>query len=136
MVRRLYGDDALYTLALSAKGGRIGFEPAVRFEHDCSTFVDRRSRFRPLWRVYYYHRNLLLLYRIAAGWLFWPVLLVVVPKWLWKARGHAGERRVFLRLMGRALRDGILRRTQVSHVTVRQWADGDYKADRDKPQGI
>ncbi len=126
----LYGDDALYTLGLSAKGGRIGFEPKVRFEHDCATFVDRRRRFRPLWRAYYYHRNLLLLYRIAAGRLFWPALLVVVPKWLWKARGHAGERRIFLRLMRHALRDGIMRRTQVSHAQVCQWADGD------KPPGI
>ncbi len=120
----LYGDDGLYTLQLSASGGRIGFAPEIRFEHDCSTFsAAQRGRFRPLWKVYYYHRNLLMLYRLAAGWLFWPALLVVVPKWLSKARHHAGEKRLFLRLLARALRDGLLRRTDVDHDTVLGWAE-------------
>ncbi|NVK13634.1 MAG: glycosyltransferase [Rhodobacteraceae bacterium] len=131
----IYGDDGIYTLGLTKSGGRIGFEPSVRFEHDLSTFRARqagggadpqqadtaqRGRFVPLWKAYYYHRNLLLLYRMAAGWLFWPVLLVIVPKWLLKARQHGGSRRVFLRLMGHALRDGLLRRTKVRHARVLQ----------------
>ncbi|WP_315899413.1 glycosyltransferase [Leisingera aquaemixtae] len=125
----IYGDDGLYTLGLTKAGGRIGFEPSVRFEHDLSTFraggadpqkadAAQRGRFVPLWKAYYYHRNLLLLYRMAAGWLFWPVLLVIVPKWLTKARQHPGARRVFLRLLAHALRDGILRRTAVRHARV------------------
>jgi GT2 family glycosyltransferase len=119
----LYGDDGLYTLGLTAAGGRIGFAPGVRFEHDCSTFnAAQRGRFVPLWKVYYYHRNLLMLYRMAAGWMFWPALCVVVPKWLGKARAHGGERRVFLGLMLRALRDGLLRRTNVPHARVLGWA--------------
>lgn len=119
----LYGDDGLYTLSISATGGRIGFEPSVRFEHDCSTFAnDQRGQFRPLWKVYYYHRNLLLLYRMAAGALFWPALLVVVPKWLWKVRHHDGQRAIFLNLMMRALRDGLWRRTNVDHARVLTWA--------------
>ena len=118
----LYGDDGLYTLGLTAMGGRIGFAPGVRFEHDCSTFnAAQRGRFVPLWKVYYYHRNLLMLYRMAAGWMFWPALLVVVPKWLWKARAHGGERGLFLRLMLRALRDGLARRTAVAHQRVLGW---------------
>ncbi|WP_311202239.1 glycosyltransferase [Leisingera sp. S132] len=131
----IYGDDGIYTLGLTKAGGRIGFEPSVRFEHDLSTFratkagggaepqqaaAAQRGRFVPLWKAYYYHRNLLLLYRMAAGWLFWPVLLVIVPKWLLKARQHGGSRRVFLRLMGHALRDGLLRRTGVRHARVLQ----------------
>ncbi|OED45981.1 glycosyltransferase [Rhodobacteraceae bacterium (ex Bugula neritina AB1)] len=121
----IYGDDGIYTLGLTKSGGRIGFEPSVRFEHDLSTFQSKdggseaqRGRFQPLWKAYYYHRNLLLLYRMAAGWLFWPVLLVIVPKWLMKARQHGGDRRVFLRLMFHALRDGLLRRRAVSHARV------------------
>ncbi|MGI3171694.1 glycosyltransferase [Pseudooceanicola sp. C21-150M6] len=122
----LYGDDGLYTLGLSAQGGRIGFEPSVRFEHDCSTFAAaQRGRFHPLWKVYYYHRNLLMLYRMAAGWMFWPALLVVGPKWLWKIRHHAGERGRFLRLMLRAIRDGLAGRTGVDHDQVLSWADPD-----------
>ncbi|WP_338055553.1 glycosyltransferase [Shimia biformata] len=107
----IYGDDGIYTLELSRRGGRIGFEPSVRFEHDCSTFgSDQRGRFRPLWKVYYYHRNLLLLYRLAAGWLFWPLMCLILPKWLLKVRYHKGERRAFLRLLGAAVGDGLRRR--------------------------
>lgn len=131
----IYGDDGLYTLGLTRAGGRIGFEPSVRFEHDLSTFrgtgtaagsgaaggreaAAQRGRFVPLWKAYYYHRNLLLLYRMAAGWLFWPALLVVLPKWLLKARQHGGSRGRFLRLMACAVRDGLLRRTAVPHAQV------------------
>ncbi|WP_254604248.1 glycosyltransferase [Leisingera sp. ANG59] len=131
----IYGDDGIYTLGLTKAGGRIGFEPSVRFEHDLSTFqagakdpakgkadAAQRGRFVPLWKAYYYHRNLLLLYRLAAGWLFWPVLLVIVPKWLLKARQHGGCRRAFLRLMGHALRDGLLRCTAMRHARVLELA--------------
>ena len=119
----LYGDDGLYTLELSKKGGRIAFAPDIHFEHDCQTFANsQRGRFHPLWKVYYYHRNLLLLYRMAAGWMFLPVLLVIVPKWLLKARFHQGERLLFLALIGRALRDGLMRRTNIAHETVLTWA--------------
>ena len=114
----VYGDDGLFTLGLSRAGGRIGFEPSVKFEHDCSTFAGQRGRFRPLWKVYYYHRNLLLLYRLAAGWLFWPTLLVVLPKWLLKIRDHSGDQRVFLRLLGRAVGDGLTGRTGIDHAQV------------------
>ncbi|MBA86383.1 glycosyltransferase family 2 protein [Thalassobius sp. S69A] len=105
----LYGDDGLYTLGLRKAGGAIGFEPSVRFEHDCSTFGThtQRGRFVPLWKVYFYHRNLLLLYKMAAGWLFWPALMVILPKWLLKARAHRGERRAFLSLLGLAVLDGL-----------------------------
>lgn len=115
----LYGDDGLYTLGLSAAGGRIGFDPVIRFEHACSTFSDaQRGRFSPLWKVYYYHRNLLMLYRLAAGRWFWPALVVILPKWLLKVRHHDGERRVFLRLMGWAVRDGLRQCTDRAHGSV------------------
>jgi GT2 family glycosyltransferase len=118
----LYGDDTLYTLTLSARGGRIGFVPALRFEHDCHS-LGCGGHIRPLWRLYYYHRNLLLVYRAAAGAFFWPALLLIVPKWLWSAARHPEGGRRALRLMARALRDGLLRRTGVTHTTVRHWAD-------------
>ena len=114
----VYGDDGLYTLGLTKAGGQIAFHPGVSFAHDCSTFAGQRGRFRPLWKVYYYHRNLLLLYREAAGWLFWPLLLVIVPKWLSKLRHHGGERGAFLRLLWRAIRDGLARRTGQDHADI------------------
>lgn len=116
----VYGDDGLFTLALSQAGGRIGFDPSVRFEHDCSTFDGRR--FQPLWKIYYYHRNLLLFYRRAGGWRFWPACLLILPKWLAKVRHHPGQRRAFLRLMRRAVRDGLAGRLDVSHAEIRALA--------------
>jgi len=118
----LYGDDGIYTLGLRETGADIRFEPSVRFEHDCSTFLTDSHRFTPLWKAYYYHRNLLLLYRLAAGWLFWPALLIVLPKWLAKIRHHTGERRQFLELMLRAIRDGLLRRTGQPFACVKIWS--------------
>ena len=55
---------------------------------------------------------------MAAGWMFWPALLAVLPKWLSKVRHHPGERTLFLRLLGRAVRDGLTRRTGVDHARV------------------
>lgn len=115
----LYGDDGLYTLGLSVAGGTIGFDPNMRFEHACSTFDDAQfGRFNPLWKVYYYHRNLLLLYRLAAGWMFWPALLVVLPKWISKTRYHRGARGLYLRLLMRSVRDGLAGHTNVDHDEV------------------
>lgn len=121
----LYGDDGLYTLGLVRAGGRMAFLPQIRFEHDLTTFEGQRGRFRPLWKVYYYHRNLLMLYRTAAGWLFWPALLVVLPKWISKVRHHGGARRQFLVLLWRALRDGLAFRTDVPHAQVLDWTGQD-----------
>ena len=114
----LYGDDAIYTLGLTRAGFRLAFDPSVRFEHDSTTYSTADRRIRPLWKVYYYHRNLLILYRLATGPLFWPVLLVILPKWLSKTRYHGGERRTFLRLLGAAIRDGLRQRTDVPHSRV------------------
>ena len=119
----IYGDDGIYTLELTRSGGRIGFEPGVRFEHDLTSFqgagVVQNGRLAPLWKVYYYHRNLLLLYRLAAGLWFWPVMLVILPKWLSKARHYGADRALFLKVLRRAIRDGLARRRRgLSHAQV------------------
>lgn len=114
----VYGDDVLYTLTLRAAGGTIAFDPGLRFEHDFSTIDAGDRRFRPLWKSYYHYRNLLIVYRAAAGWLFWPALLAVLPKWLSKVRHHEGDRALFLRLLARAVRDGLTGRTGVDHAQI------------------
>lgn len=107
----LYAEDGLYTLGLTQQGGRIAFLPQLRFEHDCSTFALGSGRFTPMWKSYYYHRNLLLLYRQAAGAYFWPALvLFVLPKWLLKARRQGDQWAVYLRLLRHAVGDGLARR--------------------------
>jgi GT2 family glycosyltransferase len=119
----VYGDDGLYTLGLRQAGRRLAFHPQVRFEHALSTFAGQRGRFRPLWKVYYYHRNLLLLYRAAAGPLFWPLMAVIGPRWLLKGRSHAGERRAFYRLLRAALRDGLRGDLSRDHAAVLRLAE-------------
>lgn len=114
----LYGDDAIYTMGLTRAGHRLGFDPSVRFEHDSTTYSNADPRIRPLWKVYYYHRNLLILYRIATGIFFLPVLCLYLPRWLLRLRHHKGERRRFLRLFGRAVADGLRRRTGRPHAEV------------------
>lgn len=115
----LYGDDVIYTLRLRRRGLKIVFDPDLRFEHDCSTFENDQHRvFRPLWKVYYTYRNGLLMYRAAAGPLFWPLLLLLVPKW-WLAAGRYGEdRATYLRLMRCAVTDAVLKRVRRSHDEV------------------
>ncbi len=125
----VYGDDVLYTLGLTAAGGRIAFDPGVRFEHDFSTIATGQKRFHPLWKCYYHHRNLLLVYRQAAGVMFWPALLIILPKWLSKLRHYPGERRMFLKLLGLAVRDGLIQRTGVDHDAILRLSDSGYRGE-------
>ncbi|MGJ8624459.1 MAG: glycosyltransferase [Yoonia sp.] len=118
----IYGDDGIYTLGLSRAGGRIGFAPQIAFEHDFTTVAGGSKRMSPMWKVYYHHRNLLMLYRQAAGWFFVPVLLVILPKWITKVRHYSGDRRVFMRLIVRAIVHGLFRRTDIAHQWVLTWA--------------
>lgn len=111
----LYGDDILYTLGLAAAGGRIAFDPGLVWEHDCASLGPGPQVFRPLWKTYYHHRNLALVYRRAAGPWSWLLLPAVLPKWALKARWHGGQRRAYLRLLARAVRDGLGRRLDARH---------------------
>lgn len=114
----LYADDAIYTLGLSDGKGRIGFEPGIRFEHDLNTFPGQRGGFHPIWKAYYYHRNLLIMYRMAAGRLFWVVFPLLLPRWWRKARDHSGSERVFRHLMQYAIADGLRGRLERPHEAV------------------
>lgn len=118
----IYGDDVLYTLGLRAKGGRTLFDPGVRFEHNYSTNSSADQRFKPLWKTYYHYRNLLMVYRLCAGWWFIFVFPLVAIKWLLKVRYHTGQRSLFLGLVTRAIWHGLLSKTNVSHSTVLQWS--------------
>ncbi len=115
----LYGDDGLFSLALRRAGGRIGFQPALRYEHDPSTFgTGAAGALQPLWKVYYYYRNLLLFYRLAAGALFWPLLPLLLARWIGKMRLYHGQKRVFLQLLSRAVGDGLTRHLDRPHAEI------------------
>ena len=121
----VYGDDVIYTLGLTAAGGRLAFDPGLRFEHDCATFNIGSQRLQPLWKVYYYHRNLLIAYRRAAGpVLFWPVLVPVLWRWTRAARRYGADRGAYGRILRRALRDGLAGRRHMDHAAVLALAEG------------
>ncbi len=121
----LYGDDVIYTLGLRRAGFTIAFDPDVKFEHDCSTYQDDQHRaVRPLWKVYYIHRNSLIMYRAASGWLFWPLLMLVAVKWHRAARRYGDDREIYLGLMRRAVRDGVRGRTEATLDEVKGWVKG------------
>ena len=112
------GEDALYTLGLTKAGCRLGFDPSVVFEHNASTYSRGDPRFRPLWRLYYMHRNQIIVYRLATGVFLLPVLCLFVPRWLWRIRAYSGERGRFLQLFGLALLDGLRHRTDRPHAQI------------------
>ena len=118
----IYGDDVLYTLGLSKAGGTVLFDPSLRFEHDFESQPAARGRFSPLWKSYYHHRNLILIYRLTMGWLFWLALPLVAAKWALKARRYKGERLRYLMLTARALVHGLRGKTNLPHHTVTAWA--------------
>lgn len=114
----LYGDDVLYTLGLRRAGCTIGFIPELRFEHDFSTFTEGSTVFKPLWKAFYHHRNLLFVYRSASGIFFGLVLLLILPKWLMKGAAYGADRPAFMRLVKLAIRDGLRGQRSRSHADV------------------
>ncbi|WP_299694768.1 glycosyltransferase [uncultured Tateyamaria sp.] len=126
----IYGDDVLYTLGLTARGGRILFDPNLRFEHAFTTMTDGDARFTPLWKCYYHYRNLLMVYRLCAGPWFVLAGPAAALKWLAKVHHYKGARGVFVRLVLRAVWDGARARTDVSFDQVRAWA---AEPERDTP---
>ena len=114
----IYGDDVLYTILMRKAGCTLRFSPDIRFEHDFGTFTEQDRRFKPLWKSYYHHRNLLLVYRESAGWWFGPVLFIILPKWLSKGIGYPGQRKQFYRLLLPAIVDGLTRRLHRKHPEI------------------
>lgn len=121
----LYAEDAMYTLGLTRAGLRIAFAPMLRFRHEYTTFHPGDPRIRPLWKAYYYHRNLALLYRQIAGpWLFWPVLALYAPRWLFRARHYGPQRAAVSALIRLALRDAMAGRIDRPHAEILARAGG------------
>ncbi|SMG35579.1 Glycosyltransferase, GT2 family [Paracoccus sp. J56] len=115
----IYGDDQLYTLEMRRKGLRIGFLPAVRFEHDTGSIQPGGHLvLRPLWKVYYMYRNALMAYRVAAGPWFWPLLPVLALKWLRQARRYGPDAGRYRTILRQAFMDGLLRRLDRPHAQV------------------
>lgn len=122
----IYGDDVLYTLGLTRSGGRIAFDPALGFEHDCTTITEANFRvLSPLWKAYYFHRNQVMVYRQAAGpILFWPLLLLKVLQWRISAREYGDQKAAYKVILAKAVRAGIQHDTDISHDAVLKMVSG------------
>ena len=121
----LYGDDVLYCLALGRAGGRVAFDPELRFVHDCEGFTVEGGVIRPLWKVYYMRRNQLMMYRAAAGPLFFLVVALFVPRWWGQGRRYGADAGAYRRLLRQAVRDGLAQRTDLSFEDVQALAARD-----------
>ncbi|ULB12044.1 glycosyltransferase (plasmid) [Cereibacter azotoformans] len=104
----IYGDDVHYTLRLAQVGLPNHFEPQVQFEHECSTEL-HGAAMTPYWKTYYHHRNLYEVYRVAVGpVLFWPLMLTLLPRWLFKGRDlPRPERQDYRALIRLAILDAL-----------------------------
>ena len=115
----LYGDDVLYTLGLSQAGETLMFDPSMRFEHDCETLTENSAVMRPLWKVYFFHRNQILVYRRAAGpVLFWPVFALRFLQWRLRAKAYGDDRKQYLLLLKKATRDGLCARLGATRADI------------------
>lgn len=115
----IYGDDVHYTLRLRKAGGTIGFVPSLKFEHDYNrAFEGKRGRFSPLWKAYYTARNGVVVYRFAAGPLFWIAMLIILPKWAMEGRRYGETRRTYYRLIWTGVWDGLMGRPNRPHAEV------------------
>ncbi|WP_313352265.1 glycosyltransferase [Paracoccus sp. (in: a-proteobacteria)] len=121
----IYGDDVLYSLGLTQAGGRLLFAQDLGFEHDCETQTVGAMP-RPLWKVYYLHRNAWFVYRRVAGpWLFLPLMTLMLPKWLSKGRLlPQNDRRICRQLIRLAVADAFRGHLGRSHAEILARANG------------
>lgn len=121
----IYGDDQIYTLTLRRRGGRIGFLPQIRFEHDTiSIRADGRLVLNPIWKVYYNYRNAVFAYRVAAGPWFWPLFPLLAFKWRRHARHYGTDRATYRRILAQAIRDGLRGRLDRTHDDIAALGSG------------
>lgn len=113
----LYGEDVIYTLELSRKGFRFFFFPWVKYVHDCSTFVNNKRVYNPIWKVYYTYRNGLIMYRVAAGMFFWVVLPYKLVLWIIRGRMY-DDRKIYYKLLWLAIFDGVFKKELPSHEEI------------------
>lgn len=110
----IYGDDVEYCLRARNAGFGIGFAPFLRFQHACST-LDNKRTYGPIWKVYYNYRNGLFTYKIASGMYFPIVFIICVIKWALNGHRYGVQKRIYYKLLWKAVRDGLMGRRTMEH---------------------
>ena len=120
----IYGDDTTYTLRLGRLAGPLGFDPSIRFEHDCGTTI-AGTPIRPLWKVFYLYRNRAMVYRLTAGRMLGTAIYLGLGA-VWRARAgrYGGDRAAYLRLWRAAMSDGLAGRLDRDFDGVRALVTG------------
>lgn len=117
----IYADDVLFVLKVRRAGGRAAFDPDLGFLHDCKSLTRDTHLLSPLWKVYFYHRNITLVYRDVAGpVLFWPVLALKYLQWRLKAGAYGTKRAAYKNLIKRAVSDALGNRFDKTPEQIRQ----------------
>ncbi len=120
----IYGDDTTYTLRLGRLAGPLGFDPAIRFEHDCGTTI-AGTPVRPLWKVFYLYRNRAMVYRQTVGRaLGTAIYLGLGAVWRLRAGRYGTDRAAYLRLWRAAMSDGLAGRLDRDFDAVRALISG------------
>ena len=129
----IYGDDVAYCLRARKAGFSIGFAPFVQFQHACSTFENKKT-YTPIWKVYYNYRNGLFTYKMASGLYFPAVVIICLTKWALNGRHYGSEKKIYYKLLWKAVRDGLMSRRSTEHVDlVRMVADQTDKNNQRHP---
>lgn len=110
----IYADDMIYTHQVTHSGYDIIFAPEVMFAHDCITLIQQKDIYDPLWKVFYTYRNRLKLFRLMAGYLFWPIVLPKIAMWILNTR-HYKNKKAYLKISIRAIIDGLSGHFDRSH---------------------
>ncbi|MDM5263072.1 glycosyltransferase [Sulfurovum sp. XTW-4] len=104
----IYADDLIYTLEMTMQKHKLLFMPNVKFTHDCSTLIDEKDIYDPIWKVYYTYRNRIEMYRISSKWLYLPITFLKIPFWFNKNKFYVNKK-LYKKLLFTAILDAFKR---------------------------
>ena len=113
----IYADDLIYTLGLTMAGYRHLFVPSITFTHDCTTLVNEKDIYDPIWKVYYTYRNRIEMYRVSSSWLYLPITLLQIVPWMRKKKYYQNKS-LYLKLLKTAIIDAFKSNFTKSHSDI------------------
>lgn len=102
----IYADDLIYTLQMTMAGYRLLFAPGVKFTHDCTTLVNEKDIYNPIWKVYFTYRNRIEMYRVSSQWLYLLITMLQIPGWYSKSKYYQNKK-IYKKLLGMAITDAL-----------------------------
>lgn len=122
----IYGDDILFSYEFTELGFENYFCPNIKFVHDCYAY-DKDIIYKDLWKVYYLHRNGLVVYSKISKWFFPVVFLKCLFQWLLRARKYKERKWAYLFMIILGLKDFIFNSFERPHSEILEIASKGYK---------